>query len=177
MLANCFEESNQIHQDVGSSVVENGHEYVYIPVNVCGNYVKSHHGVLKDGRLISSLKPIVILGHDECIFKQYQFTNKAWVSDKGTAFIIPNDDAIGIMISDFQSRECCSSNQDFTEEDLRKINQHRRLTHYLDQDAVRKVHGSLIRKKDLVHNPFCVYFEYDANRRGYLTYNHVVLQC
>ena len=90
---------------------------MYIPVNLCGNYIKSCHRVLKDGRLISTLKPIVILGHAECIFKQYQFTNRAYVSDKGTTCIIPKDDGIGIMISTFQSREFGFSHRDFTEEE------------------------------------------------------------
>ena len=177
VLAKRFEESNQIPRDVGVSVLENGNEYVYIPVDLCSKYVKSNHGVLKDGRLISSLKPIVILGHDECIFKQYQFTNKSWVSDKGTTCIIPKDEGIGIMISAFQCREFGFSHRDFTEEELGKINDNRRNKRYLDPDAVKKVHGSNIKKKDLADNPFCVYFEYGANKQGYWTYDHFVLQC
>ena len=91
-------------------------------------------------------------------FKRYQHTNKVCVSDKWTTRIVSKDDGIGIMISAFQSRELGFSHRDFIEEELRKINEHRRSTGYLDQDSVRKVHGSNIRKKDLAHNPFCIYF-------------------
>ena len=50
-------------------------------------------------------KTIVLLGHDECIFKQFQFTNKGWVSDKGVREILPKDEGLGVMISAFQCRE------------------------------------------------------------------------
>ena len=48
---------------------------------------------------------IIILGHDECIFKQYHFTNKLWVADDKTRPIIPKDEGAGLMISAFQSQE------------------------------------------------------------------------
>ena len=56
-------------------------------------------------RMAVGLRPIITLGHDECIFKQYQFTNKSWVGNDGGRPIILKDEGAGIMISAFQSRE------------------------------------------------------------------------
>ena len=70
-------------------------------------------------RLMPCKRPIIMLGHDECIFKQYQFTNKGWVSDNGTQEILPKDEGMGVMISAFQSREF-GFGWSLTNEDLQK---------------------------------------------------------
>ena len=46
-----------------------------------------------------------MFGHDECIFKQFQTTNKAWKSPNRETVPVPKDDGQGVMISAFQSRE------------------------------------------------------------------------
>jgi len=48
-------------------------------------------------------KPLVIFGHDECIFKQYTMTGKQWYGPNGETYVIPKDDGAGVMISAFQS--------------------------------------------------------------------------
>ena len=176
-LAKRLADSNQVPHDAGILVEENGLEFVYVPAKLCSIFVNQQHGKLKDGRMISSLKPIVILGHDECIFKQYQFTKRTWVSDKGTSGLLPKDDGIGIMVSAFQSPEVGFAHRDFTVDELRKINDHRRGKQYLDREAAKKVYKSLTYKPVLKSNPFCVYFEYGTNKQGYWTYDHFVLQC
>mmetsp|Transcript_26808 Transcript_26808/g.33053 ORF Transcript_26808/g.33053 Transcript_26808/m.33053 type:complete len:391 (+) Transcript_26808:1059-2231(+) len=50
-------------------------------------------------------KPLFIFGQDECIFKQYSFTKKAWILPDGTRPLIPKDEGMGIMLSSFTSRE------------------------------------------------------------------------
>ena len=50
-------------------------------------------------------KPIIILGQDECIFNQFLFGNRQWVSGKGERAFLPKTNGAGIMISAFQSRE------------------------------------------------------------------------
>ena len=50
-------------------------------------------------------KPLIIFGQDECIFKQYTFSKKAWRSPDGALPLIPKDEGAGIMISAFISRE------------------------------------------------------------------------
>ena len=47
-------------------------------------------------------KPLLTFGHDECIYKQFIFSNKAWVGPNGETVLIPKDKGIGIMISAFQ---------------------------------------------------------------------------
>ena len=50
-------------------------------------------------------KPLIIFGHDECIFKQYLLTKKNWVGPNGELALVPKDDGQGVMISALQSRE------------------------------------------------------------------------
>ena len=66
-------------------------------------------------------KAIIMLGHDECIFKQYHFTNKSWVGDDKSRPLIPKDEGQGIMISAFQSREF-GFGHFLTADQLKKIN-------------------------------------------------------
>ncbi len=54
---------------------------------------------------INRKKTLIMLGHDECIFEQFQTTNKAWKSPNGETVLAPKDDRQGVMISTFPSRE------------------------------------------------------------------------
>ena len=56
-------------------------------------------------RMPSGAKPLMIVGQDECIFKQYVFTKGIWVLPDGTKQIIPKDEGQGLMISGMCSRE------------------------------------------------------------------------
>ncbi len=48
-------------------------------------------------------KPLIIFGHDECIFKQFLITNKSWKGNIGETAPVPKDDGAGLMISAFQA--------------------------------------------------------------------------
>ena len=48
-------------------------------------------------------KPLIMFGHDECIFKQYTMTNKSWKASNGAVVLTPKDDGQGDMIHAFQS--------------------------------------------------------------------------
>lgn len=50
-------------------------------------------------------KPLMIIGHDESIFKQYLISKKAWSLPTGETQLVPKDDGAGVMISAFQSRD------------------------------------------------------------------------
>ena len=67
-------------------------------------------------------KMIVMIGHDECIFKQYHFTNKSWVGDDKSRLIIPKDEGAGIMVSAFQCREF-GFGHPLSVDDLKKISE------------------------------------------------------
>jgi len=48
-------------------------------------------------------KPVIMIGQDEAIFKQYLFTSKHWVAPDGTAALSPKDEGQGLMLSYFVS--------------------------------------------------------------------------
>jgi hypothetical protein len=50
-------------------------------------------------------RPLIVFGQDECIAKQYLFTQKSWKGPNGKQALIPKDDGLGVMISSFVSRE------------------------------------------------------------------------
>jgi len=66
-------------------------------------------------------KPLFMFGQDECIFKQYTFSKKAWKGSDGRTALIPKDEGAGIMISAFVSREF-GYGFPLTNEDLTRIN-------------------------------------------------------
>ena len=40
-------------------------------------------------------KPLIIFGHDECIFKQYLLTKKNWTGPEGEIDLVPKDEEQG----------------------------------------------------------------------------------
>ena len=69
-------------------------------------------------------KPLIIFGHDECIFKQFLMPGKQWYGPNRETSVVPKDNGMGVMISAFQSREF-GFGLDLTKEDLVKVNQQR----------------------------------------------------
>jgi hypothetical protein len=70
---------------------------------------KSYHNETRFGGSLSISRqptindsPLVIFGHDECIFKQYHMTTKSWVALHVLRPIVPKDDGQGLMIPAFQ---------------------------------------------------------------------------
>jgi hypothetical protein len=56
-------------------------------------------------RFPNHLKLLIIIGHDECIFKQYSLLKNYWVAPDGQRVFVPKDKGQGVMVSAFQSRE------------------------------------------------------------------------
>ena len=56
-------------------------------------------------RMKKDEKPLIIFGHDECIFKQYLLTKRAWTAPGGETVLVLKDDGQGVMISAFQAHE------------------------------------------------------------------------
>ena len=102
-------------------------------------------------------KELVMLGHDECIFKQYHFTNKLWVRNDNTRPILPQDKGAGLMISAFQ---CCEFGfgHPLTKEELEQVNQKRVGETYMEEDAVMLNQGKK-EKEPLTSSPFYIEFE------------------
>ena len=123
-------------------------------------------------------KPLVIFGHDECIFKQYALTSKSWAAPDGTTALVPKDDGQGVMVSAFQSREFGFGFRKLTTTEVEKINAEKRHNcEYIDKTAAVSKRGSANKKPFTINcNPFCVEFEYGANKEGYWCYEHMILQ-
>ena len=120
-------------------------------------------------------KPVIVLGHDECIFKQNQFTSKSWTSDTGKRTILPKDEGAGVMISAFQCREY-GFGFELSAEEIEKVNRKQRGELYVDEEAAMLKNGKK-NKPDLESSPFVVESEYGAQAKGYWCYEHFVLQC
>ena len=120
------------------------------------------------------LKPLFILGQDECIFKQYLFNKGLWMSPDGKKQLIPKDEGQGLMLSSF----CCHElGYGFTlsKEELDKVNKNRIGKKYSDETTAKLKNGTPFKSK-LTESPFVRQLEYGANNDGYWTYEHMVLQ-
>ena len=117
-------------------------------------------------------KKLIIPGQDECIFKQYTFTKKAWVGPNGEKMLIPKDDGQGIMISAFQSHEF-GFGLTLTKEQLDEINRKCNGEKYCDKKAAIHLHGT-DKKPALTKSPFVCEFEYGANNDSYWNYKTMV---
>ena len=119
-------------------------------------------------------KPLIIMGHDECIFKQYLLTKKNWTGPDGEIALVPKDEGQGVMISALQSREF-GLGMALSDDDLKRINERRKGEMYMDKDAAKKRNGSPFKKPLSTSNPFYIEFEYGANKEGYWNYKLTVL--
>ncbi len=74
------------------------------------------------------------------------------MAPNGERVLVPKDDAQGLMISMFQSREF-GFGLEISDEDLKKVNEWRRGQHYLDESAAKGKRGKV--KKRLTFKPIC----------------------
>ena len=119
-------------------------------------------------------KPLMIIGQDECIFKQYLFTAGYWMMPDGTKQLVPKDEGNGIMLSSFTCRElgyCCPIADDV----LDAVNLKRQGTKYSDEVAAQTRLGTAEKPK-LTSTPFVRCLDCGANTNGYWTYNHMIVQ-
>lgn len=121
-----------------------GEPMVEFHVDACEEFHKVMKETMWGGNLSVRMEvgkqPVVLLGHDECIFKQYQFTNKSWVADNKARPIIPKDEGAGLMISAFQGREF-GFGCPMSEEDFKRVNDKRKGESYLDEEAAKLKRG------------------------------------
>jgi hypothetical protein len=97
-------------------------------------------------RLKEGEQPILSFSHDECIYKQYLLTKKAWTLPSGENKMVPKDEGQGVMISALQSREF-GFGLPITEEQIRRVNVARMGQHYKDVDAAKKYKGTTEKQK------------------------------
>ena len=137
-------------------------------------FVTTNFGGNLSVRMDPSSKPLISLGHDECIFKQYPTPTKQWYGPNGETFLRPKDDGLGVMASAFQSREF-GFGLDVTEADLGEVNRRRHGVRYRDTQAAQDTRRSEF-KPPLTTSPFVREFEFGQNNDGYWSYQHMVLE-
>ena len=142
-------------------------------------YGKGWHSNIKDSPPYPSpnlnQSPIMFIGQDEAIFKQFLFLTKMWTGPDGERPLLPKDEGAGVMISCFICREH-GLLREIDKQTLNLVNASRLGQSYADEEAAIEVYGNA-RKRPLENkSPFLVYFDYGENREGYWNYNHMVLQ-
>jgi hypothetical protein len=156
-----------------------------------GSYVEMHvddHPFFQDeyntlpfgGNLSVQKKPyekaVIIIGQDECIFKQYTLNGKSWSCPDGTRALLPKDDGQGVMISAFTCKEL-GFGASFSGDELDKVNVGRRIgkrKNYVDEKSAKQKYGTS-KKHMLTKSPFVRLLEYSSNNDGYWTYEAMVL--
>ena len=135
---------------------------------------KTEFGGRLSVRKEQELKPLFIFGHDECIFKQFTLTKKAWVGPNGETAVVLKDEGMGVMISAFQSREFGFGLQ-LNNEQLERVNAFHEGKNYMDKDTATAKKGT-VTIKPLTLSPIIQEFEYGTAGEGYWSYQHMVLQ-
>ena len=179
----CFEREKMIKDGELDSHL--GYKYLDSNVEIWEYHVDDHlsfqercntlpYGGNLSVRKPHNQKPTLILGQDECIFKQFVFTKGNWLLPDGTKQLIPKDEGQGVMLSSFTSREL-GYGYEITQDILDEINMKRNNTSYSDTDAAKLKNGTTI-KPLLTESPFTRELEYGLNNEGYWTYESMVLQ-
>ena len=119
-------------------------------------------------------KPLILIGQDESIFKQYTLSPKQWNLPDGSSAPNPKDDGHGVMLSSFVSRDF-GYGHDLTTTQLEQVNDFRKGKVYLDVEAAMHVHGKK-EKDELTTSPFVRWLDYGANFEGYWNYHHMIVQ-
>ena len=120
------------------------------------------------------LKPLMLLGQDECIFKQFVFTRGFWVLPDGTRQLVPKEEGQGVMLSSFCSREL-GYGFPLTQDVLEAVNKQCENTHYSDTIAASIRFGTSL-KPLLATSPFVRELDYGNGNDGYWSYEHMVVQ-
>ena len=121
-------------------------------------------------------RPIIIIGQDETIFKQYSFSSKTWHSPEGCSHLIPKSDGYTQMVSAYVARPFglgihLSSSQ------LGELNKtKRRRKKCVSKESAMNVHGTTT--KPIFNNTHLLvqYFNVGVNEEGYWSHDHMVLQ-
>ncbi len=112
-------------------------------------------------------KPLIVFGHDKCVYKQSLMSNKSWVGPNGENNIVPKDDGLCVMISAFHSGEFGSSIV-VSPDQLEAIKIIWQNQKYKDERVAIEAGGLKdAMKNSLTSSPFLRYFEYGANQDRY----------
>ena len=96
-----------------------------------------------------NVKPLIMFGQDECIFKQNTFSKKAWTNHEGVMSLIPKDEGAGVMIPAFVSREL-EYGTVMPEDKFNKVNKYRHKKSYSDKISATNRAGNANKKRLLM---------------------------
>jgi len=126
----------------------------------------------------SQLRPTIIVGQDESVFKQHSFSRQCWFGPNGETELLPKNEGYSQMISAFVSRSF-GVGLKLTEEELLRVNERRRSEkwgQYVETKAAIEVYGSTQKKE--IKDPLTLvrFFDVGINEEGYWNYFHMALQ-
>ena len=153
-------------------------------------YVKEENkpfGANLSHRFPPNRRPVIIVGQDEAVFKQWSFSKKSWHDHKGSGTLLPKDEGHSLMLSAFVSRAwsfCVEKETNLLSRDMiQRINCLRRDSvlgrdKYLStESAIKVIGGDDKRIRQITDaSPFCTYFDVGSNGDGYWTYDHMAVQ-
>ena len=96
--------------------------------------------------------PLILIGQDKSILKQYAITPKQWTLPDGATSTNPKEDGQGVMLSSFVSRDFGYSHN-LSQTELNEVNEYRKGKNYLDIEAAEYVHGK--KEKKPYRIPIC----------------------
>ena len=139
-----------------------------------------HNGNLSY-RFPSDRRPVIIIGQDESIYKQFSFSAKTWYTKDGVTKLLPKDDGHGLMVS-----ACVSRSWGFLMDGnpalgnaLPLINQLRlQMRHrtYISTESAMKIKGTAFKSEVVNSESFTRFFQYGNDKEGYWCYDHIALQ-
>ena len=126
----------------------------------------------------ASDRPLIIIGQDECVVKQYSFSSKTWEGKDGEKKLLPKSDGYSLMMSAFCSR-CFGLGLNVTEQQLEEINDRRSngaTANYISVDAAMEIYGTTKKKPITDAHTLIQYIMVGINADGYWNNNYMVLQ-
>jgi len=123
-------------------------------------------------------RPLIILGQDESVFKQFSFSKKCWVGPGGVTQLLPKSEGYSRMISAFVSRDfgvgILLSKEELEEVNKRRMSQ--QWSEYISVESAKNVYGN-IKKKPITDELTLVrFFEVGVNLEGFWNYDQMALQ-
>ena len=94
-------------------------------------------------------RPLMMIGQDESVFKQYSFGRKCWVGPGGETQLLPKSDGYSKMVSGFVSRDF-GVGLYLSKEQLEEVNERRMGSewgHYLSKEEAITVYGTTKKKE------------------------------
>ena len=120
------------------------------------------------------LKPLMMLGQDECIFNQFVFTKWVWILLDGSKQLTLKEEGQGTMLSFFCYRYLLYSFV-VTDHILNKVNKSCENSNYSDEAAAIMIYHNS-KKPKLTLSPFLYKVDYGNNHNGYWPYDYMIIQ-